>query len=309
MERYTAADNFHSYQQSFYPDKIDCFMPPDIKFQAASRLPDIPQLDFLDAMLHGNSFGMELVNDGIDSWTGDSPVGLSTGEKEFADLSDINFEFTPTNNQCVEYTNNQCVKYPDINYFDILDEDIQRFKEINKELERNLSNLPLISYIQEQLQGQKIKLLLLTTSSDNDKVAEELKRGLEVEENKMIPFANNDTSSEGMYDLQESRCSLLSEQANVRVLEFEVADKGNNLQTLKQSRLKRVREEEKDERYWKQRMKNNAAAKKSRAARKNRVAFMEQRIKELEVENTEKKEFLKYLTTKYQNIEISKCLC
>lgn len=58
---------------------------------------------------------------------------------------------------------------------------------------------------------------------------------------------------------------------------------------------------ENEEKYWKRRKKNNAAARKSRNARKNRFAFMEKRIKELEVENAEQKKYLNALKQKLSN--------
>ena len=277
MENYTLFDDFHSSQQNFYPEcRTDCFMTPEL-----------PEFDLLDAMLHESYFGMEHVNDKyMDLLTTSDPRIRSAFEDEFINISDLNF--TPAS----YYDNRYHVKYPDINYLDIskensnlLGENFQGFREKNKEFNTNLPNLLFpVSHSQEYLQSKKITLVPLATSLDKENISENLKRGLGVEEDKIIPFPNND-----MTNNTESQYRL----GKVSVLEA----KGNKLQTGKRG-LKRVHEGEKGERYWKQRMKNNAAAKKSRVAKKNRFVLMEKRIKELEVENAEKKEYLRTLEQK-----------
>ncbi|CAB4016659.1 Nuclear factor interleukin-3-regulated [Paramuricea clavata] len=258
MENYTLFDDFHSNQRNIYPEcRTDCFMTPEL-----------PEFDLLDAMLHESYFGMEHVNDKyMDSL-------ISAFEDEFI------------------YENRYHVKHPAINYLDIskensnlLGENFQGFREKNKEFNTNLPNLLFpVSHSQQYLQSKEITLALLATSLDKENISENLKRGLGVEEDKMIPFPNNDmtNNTESQYRLSK-QCVLEAE--------------GNKLQTAKRS-LKRVHEGRKGERYWKQRMKNNAAAKKSRVAKKNRFVLMEKRIKELEIENAEKKEYLRTLEQK-----------
>ena len=62
---------------------------------------------------------------------------------------------------------------------------------------------------------------------------------------------------------------------------------------------KRVREEDKDEKYWKRRTRNNAAAKKSRDAKKLRFDWFEKRAKELEAENASLREHIQILTQEF----------
>ena len=69
-------------------------------------------------------------------------------------------------------------------------------------------------------------------------------------------------------------------------------------QLLTETQQERLNVGTDDARYWKRREKNNEAAKRSRTAKKSRLAFMERRIKELEVENAEKKEHVRILKQK-----------
>ncbi|CAB4029831.1 interferon-related developmental regulator 1-like [Paramuricea clavata] len=156
--------------------------------------------------------------------------------------------------------------------------------------------------VQKTLKNKEVPLLL--TSPYKDEVAEILKDALEDGNFGVVPFTNDDKknntsckASKGIYELPdlESQCNL---SRHIRTEETFVKAEGNKPQGMKRSGLKRVREEEKDERYWKRRMKNNAAAKKCREARNNRYTLMKERIKELEIENAEKSEHIRTLKQK-----------
>ncbi|XP_028403102.1 uncharacterized protein LOC114525848 [Dendronephthya gigantea] len=152
---------------------------------------------------------------------------------------------------------------------------------------------PMVSHFQENLQANDTEFF---APSLGDEDVYQILEMLEDENIKTICWGNKRTKSccEDSHEIYGSQCSFYELKNEQNCAEGD----SYNLQSVKRSGLKRKNEGKKDERYWIRRMKNNAAAKKSRAARKNRFSFLEKRIKVLEIENAEKKEFLRMLEQK-----------
>ena len=137
-------------------------------------------------------------------------------------------------------------------------------------------------YVQDTIQNGELQTMTLPNKSE---VSGRIINIAKDENFTFIPWKinNNNASFEYNYDLLEPQY-ISNTQTELKKF-HEVGQLG----------LKRVCAREKDEKYWKRREKNNKAAKKSRAARKNRFILMEERIKELEIENAVKRIYLRNL--------------
>lgn len=238
--------------------------------------------------VHHNYYGMEFKNDIDLDFLIRDPVIRALFEENFADVSDIN---------CIA----ACVKYPGaVNNFDhfkqhcnLRAENTQGYKGAHNGLNRNLSNLQseAVNDIQDQLQAQKIELLPSVSS---------LVPAIKPVKGKTIPFINIDNDEINNVLCENIRLSPSHCDVPGRENISKTSDKENSPTQIvpKMASVKPTHGGEKDERYWKRRMKNNAAAKKSREAKKSRFIFMEERIKELESENAAVKEYLRVLTQK-----------
>lgn len=131
----------------------------------------------------------------------------------------------------------------------------------------------------EKLCNKNVNLVLVATSLDKSEVVEKLKSTLDPEKSSMIPL-NFDNTTNGILGKDSTQGSSQSSAAARDV----------SGESRKKSK------EEKDERYWKRRTSNNEAAKRSRDGRKARFEWIENRIKELEVENALLRQQLDSLT-------------
>ena len=114
---------------------------------------------------------------------------------------------------------------------------------------------------------------------------------------------NDNTSRDVLDGFPESQCNTqVNKRREVEPKTF-LTETQTDTQFLTETQQERLNVGTDDERYWKRREKNNEAAKRSRTAKKSRLAFMERRIKELEAENAEKKEHVRILKQKIFEIE------
>lgn len=140
----------------------------------------------------------------------------------------------------------------------------------------------------DSLHDKKVNLVLVATSLDENDVVRKLENTLDPTKSKMIPLTFDD-NTKGISDEGDLHGSHRSSTET-----YEGNNQTNDVKKIGPTRKKSGKE--KDKGYWKRRTSNNEAAKKSRDARKARLEWMENRTKELEVENESLKKQLENLT-------------
>lgn len=134
----------------------------------------------------------------------------------------------------------------------------------------------------ENLQKNDLNLLLLATSLSEDLIRKKLHESLDSDSFSLIPIPldnNSKSKANSQIDVCLNLASLIDgkckSKSNSRFLNL----------CAKQLKSKRKSESEKDEKYWKRRRSNNEAARRSREAKRARLCWIQDRTKELEVEN------------------------
>ena len=140
----------------------------------------------------------------------------------------------------------------------------------------------------DSLHDKKVNLVLVATSLDENDVVRKLENTLDPTKSKMIPLTFDDTTK-GISDDGNLHGSHQSSSET-----YESNNHTNDVKKLGPTQKKSGKV--KDNGYWKRRTSNNEAAKKSRHARKARLEWIENRTKELEVENESLKKQLENLT-------------
>lgn len=166
--------------------------------------------------------------------------------------------------------------------------------------------IPASSYeLVMKLQESNLNLILVATSLDEDEVLQKLERTLDSETCRAIPLTfKNDRMDDVNVSSISSSVSSEDLQLECTTAKDETKSKNKeNAKDLSRIAIKRKQSEEKDEKYWMRRNRNNEAAKKSREAKRARFVWIEARTKELEVENARLEEQLKMLETKVSELE------
>lgn len=140
----------------------------------------------------------------------------------------------------------------------------------------------------DSLQDKKVNLVLVATSLDENDVGRKLANTLDPTKSKMIPLTFDD-NTKGISDEDDAHSNHRSSTGT-----YQGNNESGDVKNLGPARNKSGKE--KDKGYWKRRTSNNEAAKKSRDARKARLEWIENRTKELEVENGALKKQLEDLT-------------
>ena len=277
------ADSFR-FMDRIWSDKNSVMSGDDsfMCFSDCSKAPCFVKPDF-DSGLYENHHGMEFFDENILKLEINQ---LSASENELSTISN------PYLQKTTGYFKGGC--NVGLDCFDdicednsLLWKDTQEYRgRINEAYNTVFNSVPVVSHFQKRLQAKDTELFV--PFFDNEDVSKRLEEMLENKNTRAT------SSCEHNHEIDCSRCSfyeVINEKSCVEGDSY-------NSQNVKRSIFKRKYEGKKDERYWTRRMKNNAAAKKSRAARKNRFSSLEKRIKELEIENAEKKEFLRILEQK-----------
>ena len=154
------------------------------------------------------------------------------------------------------------------------------------------------SQLLQKLQQNKVNLVLVATSLDESDVVQKLKGSLDPETSSMIPLVfdekNNAVDQEPSSEPASPNC-----ESNT---DFSETSEENDPGT-KQLCSRKARAQLKDEKYWKRRTNNNEAAKRSREAKRARFVWIENRTKELDVENENLHQQLKRLEHKVLEME------
>jgi hypothetical protein len=163
--------------------------------------------------------------------------------------------------------------------------------KINRMQPIAISNEP--DSLLDQLHDKKINLVLVATSLDESDVVKKLKSTLDPAKASMIPL-KFDTEKNSY----EDNGILVNCRASNETYESKTAESSDVKFSGPKSprRTNKNSGQEKDGKYWKRRSSNNEAAKKSRDARKARFEWMENRAKELDVENASLRKQLEDLT-------------
>lgn len=142
-------------------------------------------------------------------------------------------------------------------------------------------------------------MLVFVDFSENNRVFERPTHSLDDENCSYTEYAWNDNTPQDVLDgFPESQCNTQVNKRRIVEAKKFLTETQPETQFLTETQQERLNVGIEDERHWKRREKNNEAAKRSRTAKKSRLAFMEKRIKELEVENAEKKEHVRILKQK-----------
>ena len=140
----------------------------------------------------------------------------------------------------------------------------------------------------DKLHDKKINLVLVATSLDESDVVKKLESTLDPTKSNLIPLKFNHEKK--------------SHEDNGIIVSTESHESKSELNDVKSTAPKSPRRtnknsaQGKDGKYWKRRSSNNEAAKKSRDARKARFEWIENRTKELDVENASLRKELDNLT-------------
>ena len=144
----------------------------------------------------------------------------------------------------------------------------------------------------DKLHDKKINLVLVATSLDESDVVKKLESTLDPTKSNLIPlkFNHEKKSHDDNGILVNRRSSTESHDSKSELNDVKSSGPKSPRRTNKNSA------QEKDGKYWKRRSSNNEAAKKSRDARKARFEWIENRTKELDVENASLRKELDNLT-------------
>jgi hypothetical protein len=163
------------------------------------------------------------------------------------------------------YTRNETKDYQalDNNFLDI---------SVNKKPQLNLNMVS--NQLLQKLQEKSVNLVLVATSLDENYVVQKIKGSLDPQTSSMIPLS---------FDEKYDYTNQLNSTSGLASLKRE--SKTNYSMTEDKSKKFSSSKLQKDEKYWKRRTSNNEAARRSREAKRSRFTWIQNRIKELEVEN------------------------
>lgn len=146
-----------------------------------------------------------------------------------------------------------------------------------------------------KLQEKRVNLVLVATSLDENDVVQKLKSSLDPETYSMIPLSfdeSNNTVNNQVNSISELASIKRESNTDYAKPNPKVPNESKNLCS------KKTTAQQKDEKYWKRRTSNNEAARRSREAKRAHFIWIQNRTKELEVENANLHKELKNLEQK-----------
>ncbi|XP_028406664.1 uncharacterized protein LOC114529111 [Dendronephthya gigantea] len=149
----------------------------------------------------------------------------------------------------------------------------------------------------QKLQRKRVNLVLVATSLEESDVVQRLKSSLDPLTSSMIPLSFEESKSVGV-----DRDHPGFELASIKHEGEAEAEDGKNTERYSKGKqqlgFQETISKPKDAKYWKRRSSNNEAARRSREAKRIRFIWIQNRTKELEIENSSLQKELKILEQK-----------
>lgn len=181
--------------------------------------------------------------------------------------------------------------------YSVLDKKLSATLKENKKPQLNLRQVSC--QLLQKLREKRVNLVLVATSLDENDVVQKLKGSLDPGTTSMIPISFNENNN----DINNENSGVGSVKIK-RENETDFAPNSHRSNQVKNElRSKKTTPHQKDEKYWKRRISNNEAARRSREAKRTRYIWIQNRTKELEVENVSLQNELSCLQQKVLALE------